>query len=71
MPKSATCHPDKPHYAKGFCKACYNRDRRQAGLVTDRTKYNRQAKYRQTEKGKAANRRYQLRRKEREIASNQ
>lgn len=68
MPKPATCHPDKPYFAKGFCKACYARDRRQKGLV-DRTKYNRQAKYRQTEKGKEAQRRYYLRRKEREIAS--
>ena len=25
--KKASCHPSKPHYAKGFCKTCYCRNK--------------------------------------------
>ena len=24
--KPATCHPDRPHLAKGLCRTCYNRE---------------------------------------------
>lgn len=27
--RPATCHPDRPHYAKGLCGACYKRKQRQ------------------------------------------
>jgi len=29
----SNCHPDRKHYANGFCRACYKRDRRSKGLV--------------------------------------
>lgn len=30
--KKATCHPDRPHYAKGLCKSCYRKKRRAKNL---------------------------------------
>lgn len=26
MPYAATCHPERAHYSRGFCRQCYNRD---------------------------------------------
>lgn len=31
--KPATCHPDRPHIARGLCNACYLRAKRRA-LIT-------------------------------------
>jgi hypothetical protein len=30
--RKATCHPEKPHHARGLCEVCYNREMRHTNL---------------------------------------
>ena len=40
MPKrTATCHPDRPHLAKGFCKNCYYQANRNRALSASKRRY--------------------------------
>lgn len=51
------CHPDRPLYARGLCAQCYQAERRKAGLESKGSP-ERFRRYAQSEKGKAAKRRY-------------
>lgn len=42
MPYAASCHPERDHYSRGFCRQCYNRDyneRKAAQLTVKREQY--------------------------------
>jgi hypothetical protein len=37
VPRPATCHPERPHYAKGLCQSCYRKQR--FGTAYQRSRY--------------------------------
>jgi hypothetical protein len=61
MTRTADCHPDRPHYAKGLCKKCYRSER--FGAAYQRARYGKKlkmyrAKYEASPEARARQQRY-------------